>query len=195
MQQNVEQSVQEVTEEGFKAFSNSSDSAKTSLNVLTKLKGIGPAAASLLLSVYAPDRAPFFSDELFRWCFYEAGTRKGWDREIKYNLKEYLQLFEKVQDLRERLLAEYEYDVSAVDVEKVAYVLGKRAVGAAAAPNGTVGASSGTFKRKASSEDSVASERAASKVSKPAAEPAEIKASSAKPSASSNSGKRQTRKR
>ena len=96
---------------------------------MTKLKGIGPATASLLLSVYEPHTAPFFSDELFRWCFFEEGKGKGWDREIKYNLKEYLDLYGKVQELRERFKKDYRRGISAVEIEKVAYVLGKQATG------------------------------------------------------------------
>lgn len=63
---------------------------------------------------------------MFRWCFFQEGKGKGWDREIKYNKKEYLQLFEKVQELRQRFQAEYQRDIAAVEIEKVAYVLGRR---------------------------------------------------------------------
>lgn len=114
--------------EGFSIFDGTGASAKTSLNSLTQLKGVGPATASLLLSVRYPDTAPFFSDELFRWCFYQDGKGKGWDREIKYNLKEYLELFEKVQQLRARFEGDFKRFVSAVEIEKVAYVLGKQSV-------------------------------------------------------------------
>ena len=51
----------------------------------------------------------------------------GWQREIKYTAKDYLQLYPKVQELRTRLSSESGEPVSALDVEKVAYVLGKRA--------------------------------------------------------------------
>ena len=132
MQQNQEESVQDTTIDGFKAFSGSGDAAKSSLNHLTKLKGIGPATASLFLSTYAPDTAPFFSDELFRWCFFEKGAGKGWDRDIKYNVKEYLALFEKVQEFKGRFRNEHHREITAVDIEKVAYVLGKRSTRAKA---------------------------------------------------------------
>lgn len=94
------------------------------LKTLSQLRGIGPATASLLLSVCAPEEVPFFSDELFRWtCWDEVGKGKGkggegWDRVIKYNVKEYKEILVRVGAMRERL------GVSAVDVEKVAYVLG-----------------------------------------------------------------------
>lgn len=89
----------------------------------TPLKGIGPATASLLLSVKSPESVPFFSDEMFRWCMWdEAGGVKGWGRKIKYDAKEYGMLCEKVEGLRKRL------GVGCVDVERVAWVLGKESV-------------------------------------------------------------------
>jgi hypothetical protein len=93
------------------------------LKTLTTLKGIGPATASLLLSVASPDTIPFFSDEVFRWCMWdEPGSPSGWQRKIKYNVKEYEILVSKVEELRKRL------SVRALDVERVAWVLGKEGV-------------------------------------------------------------------
>ncbi|KJX92777.1 hypothetical protein TI39_contig5825g00003 [Zymoseptoria brevis] len=92
---------------------------KASLTVLTKLRGIGPATASLVLSVLRRDEIPFFSDELFRWSMWEQGKGKGWDRPIKYSVKEYLELFRLVAEAREKADGE----VKAVELEKVAYVL------------------------------------------------------------------------
>ncbi|KAF1976075.1 hypothetical protein BU23DRAFT_588267 [Bimuria novae-zelandiae CBS 107.79] len=93
------------------------------LNDLTKLRGIGPATASLLLSVHDPTHNPFFSDELFRWMLWDTrGSPKGWQRTISYTAKQYEMLLTCVDRLRERL------GVSAVDMEKVAWVLGKARV-------------------------------------------------------------------
>lgn len=93
------------------------------MKTLTELKGIGPATASLLLSVHAPGQVPFFSDELFRWTMWdESGKPGGWQRVIKYSAKEYEALVKRVAKLVERL------DVRAVDAEKVAWVLGKEKV-------------------------------------------------------------------
>jgi len=93
------------------------------LKVLTDLKGIGPATASLLLSAYAPDIVPFFSDEVFRWVMWdEPGKPGGWKRVIKYNAKEFEEVLRRVGEMRERL------GLKAVEVEKVAYVLGKEGV-------------------------------------------------------------------
>lgn len=122
--QNGGDTIETITRDALSTFDASSvESAKKSLNALIKMKGIGPATASLVLSVYDPDNAPFFSDELFRWVFWEEGTGKGWDRQIKYTLKEYLELFERVQDRVS------EGTLKAVDLERSAYVLGKTAAG------------------------------------------------------------------
>lgn len=96
----------------------------SAVQLLTSLRGIGPATASLLLSVHNPDGVPFFSDELFRWVMWDEkdGGADKWKRKIKYNLKEYEELVKKVADLVGRL------GVRAVDCEKVAWVLGKEGV-------------------------------------------------------------------
>jgi hypothetical protein len=113
--------VKSTTTEAFAAYAESSD-AMGALKVLTKLRGIGPATASLLLNVFVPAEVPFFSDELFRWTHWDGKGQTGWGRSIKYNVTEYKELLASVEALRKRL------DVSAVDAEKVAYVLGKENV-------------------------------------------------------------------
>lgn len=128
VQSNPADVVQETTTSAFKMIAKPPLPA---LKILTNLKGIGPATASLLLSVAAPDVVPFFSDELFRWCMWdEPGSPGGWQRKIKYNVKEYEMLLEKVDVLIERL------GVRAVDVERVAWVLGKESVDVSADSDG-----------------------------------------------------------
>ncbi|PPJ61208.1 hypothetical protein CBER1_10287 [Cercospora berteroae] len=122
VQSNSPDLVRTTTSSAFAKYDGTVESAKSCLTDLCVLKGIGPATASLLLSVAFPDSAPFFSDELFRWTFWEQGKGKGWDRPIKYTPKEYLQLFEKVQQLRQQ------HDWSAVNMETAAYVLGRQAL-------------------------------------------------------------------
>lgn len=122
VQSNPPDLVRTTTSSAFAKYDGKAESAKSCLTDLCVLKGIGPATASLLLNVAFPDSAPFFSDELFRWTFWEQGKGKGWDRPIKYTPKEYLQLFEKVQQLRQQ------HDWSAVTMEKAAYVLGRQAL-------------------------------------------------------------------
>lgn len=109
--------MQETTTAGFAA-----DSWNDSLTILSKLKGIGPATAALLLSSSDPKTLPFFSDELFRWAFWENRTAARWDRKIKYSPKEYRELKGRVDELGDRIGRE------AIEAEKVAYVLGKREV-------------------------------------------------------------------
>lgn len=100
-----------------------SSSPLPALKILTQFKGIGPATASLLLSVMKPDSVPFFSDELFRWCTWDdSGSPRGWKRAIKYNVKEYAEVVERVKALRKRL------NIRAIDAERVAWVLGKENV-------------------------------------------------------------------
>lgn len=131
MERNADSVVKDLTKNAFRSFSDAyrtSDQAKQAITALSKLQGIGPATASLLLSVFDPVTAPFFSDELFRWCFLEDAKGKAWDRDIKYNAKEYLELYSRVQDFTQRFKDNFQRDISAVEVEKVAYVLGKTAV-------------------------------------------------------------------
>lgn len=126
VQQNGEDFVKETTTIGF-----SEPSLSDSLNVITKLKGIGPATAALLLSTSDPEKLPFFSDELFRWAFWEDKAGARWDRKIKYSLKEYRELVARVDELRKRI------GRTALEAEKVAYVLGKQGVSLSGAEEAT----------------------------------------------------------
>lgn len=189
--QNPADIVRSQTGGGFEAYSRGSEYLKESFKILTDLKGIGPATASLLLSVYDPENAPFFSDELFRWCFYEEGKGKGWDRSIKYNLNECLQLFEKVQELRRRFRKDYQREVSAVEIEKVAYVLGKR--GFETSMDDAQTAESQKVKRKAPSDEKPGDKPR--KAAKPDSASTSVNDKSSKPKASTRSAGRPSRKR
>ncbi|KAH8682176.1 hypothetical protein BX600DRAFT_35959 [Xylariales sp. PMI_506] len=91
--------------------------AAAALDAIAKaLKGVGPATASLLLSVHDPDRVIFFSDEAFWWLC--CGGLTG--SPIKYNAKEYRELSAVASRLVERL------GVGATDIERVAYVVMKQ---------------------------------------------------------------------
>ncbi|KAI1762333.1 DUF1479-domain-containing protein [Hypoxylon sp. FL1150] len=102
--------------EAMEGYWTDSDEAKA-LDKITRLRGIGPATASLLLSVHDPNRVIFFSDEAFYWL-----CCKGQKSPIKYNAKEYQALNAAARALIKRL------GVSATDIEKVAYVLLKEGV-------------------------------------------------------------------
>ncbi|RFU74268.1 hypothetical protein TARUN_7993 [Trichoderma arundinaceum] len=96
-------------------FYSSSKDAGSAIKILSELKGIGPATASLLLSVHDPQNVIFFSDEAFYWL-----CCQGKKAPIKYNPKEYSDLRTEAGVLTKRL------GVSATDIEKVAYVLMKQ---------------------------------------------------------------------
>jgi len=120
---NSEAAVKEATESAF-----AHAEPLKALDILTKLSGIGPATASLLLSVNSPESIPFFSDELFRFVHLEKngkGEMIGWDRKIAYNKKEYTQVYETCTRLRDGLNAKAASDeqISMLDLEKHAYVL------------------------------------------------------------------------
>jgi hypothetical protein len=122
------------------AFSGENESKypRDSLNHLTKLKGVGPATASLVLSCYDPQKVPFASDELFRWLHWDGKNSsgktdgikqvgKGWSRQIGYTQKEYTEMCARNARVRQRLEQEGKV-VSSLEMEKVAYVLGKEKV-------------------------------------------------------------------
>ncbi|KAB5549958.1 hypothetical protein GE09DRAFT_1174693 [Coniochaeta sp. 2T2.1] len=103
--------VKQTVKDASDSYTKNSDAA-AALAILTKLKGIGPATASLLLAVLDPDRVIFFADEAFYWLC--CGGKK---ESIKYNAKEYQALSEEARKLCKRL------KVKAVDVERVAFVI------------------------------------------------------------------------
>jgi hypothetical protein len=180
VQSNSANDIQDTTKAAFKLLPD----AISALKVLVALKGIGPATASLLLSVAAPDTMPFFSDELFRWCMWdEAGSPGGWQRKIKYNAKEYEILLEKVDALVKRL------GVRAVDAEQVAWVLGKERVDIDVRDDGDV------EDAVTKEEEPVSDEAAEERVSKPRAKAGtKRKASEMKPPAEGTRKSTRTKK-
>ncbi|KAI9708060.1 MAG: hypothetical protein M1820_004264 [Bogoriella megaspora] len=113
----------------------------SALTHLTSLRGIGPATASLLLSCYNPTSVPFFSDELYRWLHYEdddddddgggekgkgKGKGKGWERKMKYTVKEYESLYERAREVVGRIGKVEGREVGMGELEKGAWVLGRR---------------------------------------------------------------------
>jgi hypothetical protein len=108
---NDESFVKNITDTALDIYSKEAD-ASAAIDVLTKLKGVGPATASLLLAVHDPQNIIFFADEAFAWL-----CNHGKRDHIKYSAKEYKELHENLQKLAKRLSA------TAIDVERVAYVL------------------------------------------------------------------------
>jgi hypothetical protein len=176
---NSAEDIKSITQAAFKeADKISGDDISTrsrdALNILVKLKGVGPATASLVLSSYDSDRIPFFSDELFRWLHWDGKNAngdtegikqagKGWSRQIGYTLKEYSALCASNDKLRRRLEKEGR-KASSVEIEKVAYVLGKedinigQAIGASG--SGASKISSGKDKEDAKTQIKVDAKRA-----------------------------------
>jgi hypothetical protein len=64
------------------------------LRALTTLRGVGPATASLVLSLFSPS-VPFFSDEAAVVALRPLAGRKG----LKYNEKEYRAFLERVREM------------------------------------------------------------------------------------------------
>src|SRR5271170_38920 len=94
--------VKSATSSAFAATSPPTNTASTfpsfpteTLKHLTTLTGVGPATATLLLSVHDPVDMPFFQDELYHWLC-------GSETKLKYNMKEYKELFHVVLELRFR---------------------------------------------------------------------------------------------
>lgn len=108
---NDEATVKDIIQHAMKQYWAERDVSEA-LKIITKLRGIGPATASLLLSVHDPEHVIFFSDEAFYWLCCD-----GKKAPIKYNMKEYTELSTAADSITRRL------QVKATDVEKVAYVL------------------------------------------------------------------------
>jgi predicted flap endonuclease-1-like 5' DNA nuclease len=134
---NSPEDIKTATQNAF-AVSDISNHPRDSLNHLTKLKGVGPATASLVLSCHDPQNLPFASDELFRWLHWDGKNSegktdgikqvgKGWSRAIGYTPKEYVEMCARNNRVRKRL-AQAGRAVSSLEMEKVAYVLGKEQV-------------------------------------------------------------------
>lgn len=133
---NTEDEIKTVTQAAFETYKQDKFEVTKAINKLTTLKGIGPATASLLLSVHDAAGVVFFGDEVFQWICCD-----GKKAAIKYNMKEYADLVSKSRKLITRL------GVDARDVEKVGFVLMKEAGGATTTENGAmVGEKEGNHK-------------------------------------------------
>jgi hypothetical protein len=156
---NVEPVLDSSSEENENSSSLNEAFPKSSLDILTApLRAVGPATASLVLNVATegnPNEVPFYSDELYLWLCLgkyplcgKGGRKKAGKRirsngelDVKYNLREYRDLWEAVLKLRNRLNGGVKTDdtddgskeeetegkdtrvFTAADIERVAYVL------------------------------------------------------------------------
>jgi hypothetical protein len=121
IRKNDTKAVKEVTTAAAKdlnGFRGDKDTVATKvLDTLCRLTGVGPATATLIVSVYAPDEIPFFSDEVYEWLIVPQGDVMP---KLKYDKKEYLRLFDAVRQLRARPGLER---LSCSEIEKVAFVV------------------------------------------------------------------------
>ena len=128
--------IRKTTKDAFSIYDGDNSDAGKAVTAISKLKGVGPATASLFLSCYDPIKVPFFSDELFRYLHWSDIKARGWDRKISYTMKEYQSLLDKTKALRERLEKESGQIVKAIDLEKMAYEIAKSAQTAVKRGNG-----------------------------------------------------------
>lgn len=114
---------------------------KESLDALSKLRGVGIATASLVLSIITASdtgvcEVPFYSDDTFLWLcagVYPGSEEKvgkflkpNGDLGVKYNVNEYRLLWDAMRELRGRLNGDGEGEeerVRFVDIERVAFVV------------------------------------------------------------------------
>ncbi|XP_011074324.1 uncharacterized protein LOC105159080 [Sesamum indicum] len=96
-----------VRDTSAKAFASLPDVSKA-ITELTVLKGVGPATASAVLAAYAPDVAPFMSDEA---TVAVVGDSKD------YSLKRYMVFVEKMQ-AKAKELSTLEDQFTPSDVER-----------------------------------------------------------------------------
>ncbi|WEW55706.1 hypothetical protein PRK78_001139 [Emydomyces testavorans] len=140
---NPESQIHSTTSDAFCALplssSDDDDDAlfpSTSLSILTKsLRGVGPATASLILSAATAssdtNQVPFFSDELYWWlCKHRyppsSSARQTKPLTLKYNVKEYRELWDAARQLKARLdgMDSKKNSFSMQDIEKVAFIIG-----------------------------------------------------------------------
>ena len=122
---NTEDDIKKTTHEAFELYKHDNFEVTKAINKLATLKGIGPATASLLLSIHDAAKVVFFGDEVFQWICCD-----GKKSAIKYNMKEYENLISESRKLIARL------GIDARDVEKVGFVLMREAAGLTTNTNG-----------------------------------------------------------
>jgi hypothetical protein len=121
---NEASAVVDTTKEALKLYALEDDAharhAKA-MKELCALRGVGPATASLVLSVAFPKEIPFFSDEAYAWLMGWKDMKSG---NLKYSQKEYDDMVGRTQQLIARL-QDQGGTVTASDVEKVGWTIMK----------------------------------------------------------------------
>ncbi|KAI3806658.1 hypothetical protein L1987_22570 [Smallanthus sonchifolius] len=126
-----EETVKSASQKAFKSLPEVSKA----VSELTVLKGVGPATASAVLAAYAPDVAPFMSDEAMVAAL---GNSK------EYTLKQYLVFVDKLQAKAKELSADGDVFTPS-DVERA---LWSSAIGAKITASSNTDAKSSKKKRK-----------------------------------------------
>jgi hypothetical protein len=110
---NSDEKIAAATKDAFQHYADKPDDIAGVLEKLSKpLKGVGPATASLLLSVHDPINVVFFSDELYRWL-----VADGKKANPKYTAKEFEELFSKAKSFMSRIKC------TPIELEKAAFVI------------------------------------------------------------------------
>ena len=130
VQSNTDEAVKSATETAFSHDFSKADEKMIAdaMKTLIELKGIGPATASLILSVYEPTIIPFFSDELFHYINGKGRMSPVFvsDRwRIAYSMKEYKALYSDVQELRQHIKEKEGKVALSNNIEQMAYVFAK----------------------------------------------------------------------
>ncbi|OAL71614.1 hypothetical protein A7D00_4519 [Trichophyton violaceum] len=135
---NAESQVEIVSKMAFSSLAEASQAGvfpEAAVQLLCKsFRGVGPATASLILSLAPETSTPFFSDELYCWLCMDLYSR---DKQVprhklpklKYNVKEYQDLWDAFTELRRRIQqlsekSETKQTFSVQDIEKIAFVIG-----------------------------------------------------------------------
>lgn len=96
----------------------SPDQVRKALDKVCELKGVGPATGTLLLSIFDPVNVPFFEDELYAWLCPDAKDK------LKYNVKEYFELFGRFQQSLAEVLKQESRSLRYAEAfEKIAFIV------------------------------------------------------------------------
>ncbi|KUJ24199.1 uncharacterized protein LY89DRAFT_571761 [Mollisia scopiformis] len=109
---NNDEGIASATTEAFEHYASNKDNIAGTIEKLTVLKGVGPATATLILSVHDPQNVIFFSDELYRWL-----VKDGEDVSLKYTTKEFEEVFSKAKAFMSRIKC------TPTELEKAAFTL------------------------------------------------------------------------
>ncbi|KAJ7524663.1 hypothetical protein O6H91_17G015300 [Diphasiastrum complanatum] len=147
--------VKSLAEEEVKLASQTSFAAipnlKDAVTHLSSLKGVGPATASAVLALYAPDIAPFMSDEALVAVFSSVKD---------YSLKHYLDFAEKLQSKAKELKtgeaskdkSKENQNLNASSLERALYAAALESKFQSAPKSSTLGKREGTFAPNADSK-------------------------------------------